>query len=73
MATKTTLTQCKKNTVIIKQGEKPKGIFFVRNGIVKLITTLKFRVDPKTFNILDDYRDPTPEENRVKRYKTIDV
>ncbi|KAL4461950.1 hypothetical protein ABPG74_000795 [Tetrahymena malaccensis] len=73
LSTKTTLTQCSKNTIIIKQGEKPKGIFFVRNGIVKLVTTLKFRVDYRSNSILDDYKDPSPEEIRLKRYKTIDV
>ncbi|KAL4477153.1 hypothetical protein ABPG72_008887 [Tetrahymena utriculariae] len=73
LSTKTTLTQCSKNIIIIKQGEKPKGIFFVRNGIVKLVTTLKFRIDYKSNSILDDYKDPTPEEIRLKRYKTIDV
>ncbi len=59
LSTKTTLSKVNSNTIIIRQGEKPKGVFFVRNGIVKIITTIKFRIDPLTDEFIDDYRDPT--------------
>ncbi len=37
LATKTTLSKVNSNTIVIRQGETPKGFFFVRNGIVKII------------------------------------
>lgn len=73
LATKTTISKCIPNTIIIRQGEKPKGIFFVRNGIVKILQTIKFKIDPKTQEILDDYRDPSEQQIKMKQYKTIDM
>lgn len=73
LATRSTLNLCPTNTIIIKQGEIPKGVFFVRSGIVKIVATLSFRIDPINKSILDDYTDPSLEEKSRSLFKTINV
>lgn len=50
LATKTTLTECRQPTVVIREDEKPKGVFFVRKGSVKILTSLKFKLTSKNYD-----------------------
>ena len=34
---------------------------------------MKFRIDPLTGDILDDFRDPTPQQLKSLNYKTVDM
>jgi cAMP-dependent protein kinase regulator len=71
-AGKSLLHKFPSNTVVIRQGEVPNDIFFIRSGRVKVIRRMNFKVHPKTKQINpDDPGDPTPEDIEAGNYKSM--
>lgn len=60
------------NTVVIREGDQPAEIFFIKSGRVKIIRRLNFKVHPVTKNILlDDPREPTKEDIEKGLFKSM--